>query len=231
MLSWLDLRSRWICGAAFVAVLGCKESTDVVDTGTSQPDAVVAVDSGAEDSGVDSDVGEVDTGTSRDAATFPDATSTSDSGAMQGPVCAELEACCPSLSSLGQTRCFNTAGAWDEAACQQSLSLAQRADYCLPPGHDAGVPGDAGPLGPACTELLACCPTLPFLQTQCFNNANSGDETTCQNAIDLARRINQCEPMVDGGEPLDADLSDVGTSTDADAGVPDADTSTTTDAG
>ncbi|MBI2374724.1 MAG: hypothetical protein HYV07_12070 [Deltaproteobacteria bacterium] len=226
MRSFFD--RRWLLAAGLVAFLGCKESAepDVIQGGADtggRVDTGTVADSGIFDAS-STDLG----GSANDGGGFDSSQNPADSApTQQGPVCHELELCCPSLSMLGQQRCQTTSAAWDEAACQQSLSLAQRGGLCLPPDHDAGVRGDAGPLGPVCSELLACCPTLQFGQNLCIQNAESAVESTCQNALDLVRRLGACEPT-DAGE-----LPDSGTSTVSDSGLPlpDAGTSTIADAG
>ncbi len=209
------------------------------DTGTAPP-----TDSGANNGSQDS--GAVDTGggglTIEDTGTGQPPPRRDGSTNMPGPVCMELEGCCPELPQQGQGPCNNSVANGDEGGCQQALDLAKRAGFCLPMGFDAGS-RDAGPLGPVCTEYLACCPELGPIQGACERTAMAGDEMRCQMSIDLARQFGmRCLPMdagvIDAGTATttpDAGMMmsmDAGTATTAsDAGLVDASTSTTSDAG
>lgn len=161
---------------------------------------------------------------SLDSGGFADAVSGGDTGANDAgatsAACDELGACCPQLPAGLQGNCTTTAGGGDDARCGQTLGLAQMGGYCVPGGMDA-TPREAGPLGPSCAQLEACCATVPqAIQATCTNTAQNGDEGRCDQILALAQRVGACQ------NPVDAGLADTGTSTVGDAG-----TSTTGDAG
>ncbi len=64
---------------------------------------------------------------------------------------------------------------------------------------------DGGPLGPNCTELEACCGSLPLGQDMCLMNAANGDEARCQMLIQQAQGGGLClPPGFDAGPRPDA---------------------------
>jgi hypothetical protein len=66
-----------------------------------------------------------------------DAGPTPDAVAL-GPVCSELQACCPQTGQL-QGLCDGVAGRGNEGTCGTILRLAQGQGLCTPMGADAGV--------------------------------------------------------------------------------------------
>jgi hypothetical protein len=154
-----------------------------------------------------------------------------DTGLPLGPACMELDACCDVAPPQLQQQCRARVQANIETDCQSTLEMAQGFGFCLPPGHDAGMRGDVGPLGPQCEAYLACCPELGQLQMNCENTALDGVEADCDMALMLARQFGRCQMPPDSGL-----MSDAGTSTASmDAGTStasmDAGTSSVADAG
>lgn len=80
-----------------------------------------------------------------------DAGPTPDAVAL-GPVCSELQACCPQTGQL-QGLCDGVAGRGNEGTCGTILRLAQGQGLCTPMGADAGVE-DTGSLPDTGTSTI-----------------------------------------------------------------------------
>ena len=155
-----------------------------------------------------------------------------DTGLLLSAACMELEDCCNELPGQIRPQCLSRVEANIDTDCLSTLQMVQGFGYCLPPGHDAGMRGDTGPLRPRCEALLACCAEIPiaFLRTQCEDAAMDNDEANCDMRISQAQSAGICL------DPPDSGMADAGTSTTSmDAGTSttgmDAGTSTVADGG
>lgn len=221
--------STWLLALPLSLVLAACSSDSSMSTpkppapGT---DAGGAADAAEADSGEAADSGAGGADASPADSGSPVDAGRADTGVGLGPVCMQVSGCCAELPA-GQQQCLDAVASGDEGMCQQVLGVAQRIGYCLPPDHDAGMAPDTGTSGELCAEYLACCPQLGALQARCETSAMAGDESACLSALELARRLGRCQPMMDAGV-----MRDAGTSSTADAGsAMDAGTSTTADAG
>ncbi len=73
-------------------------------------------------------------------------------------------------------------------------------------GMDATVTGDGGGGGVNCTELSACCPSLPMqAQMTCVTTSAGGDEAMCLMRLNTYRNFGQCGGQPDSGMgPVDS---------------------------
>jgi hypothetical protein len=224
--------------AALLAAGACSSDPDGRNTGTT--DASTTLDSGTT-TGTVADAGRDDAGDDGDASTTPDAGTTgadastrdgATSDASSGPdgstsssqACMDLLGCCATAPANLQMTCESVGQAGDDARCTQVLDLAMSLGACggtpadAGPAVDAG-PFDAGPIGPACTAYLDCCPELGGLAGRCQMTVAAADEAQCARALGLAQQLGRC--LGDGGVPtFDAALPDVGL---PDLGLPDPD--------
>lgn len=216
---------------AFCALLwACSSGT----TSTTHPDATTVHPDATADSDAlsveDGAMMSMDTGIMSLDASVRDATSV-DTGVANGDgglgqMCTELDACCMTLVPQLQGPCLMVSGAGDETACGMRYMQIQNLGQCGGPPDSGTGPRDAGPLGPACSTLNDCCAMAGQLAGLCTRVSSGGNEGTCQQILDLVQGRGLCLPM-------DASISDSGTSTGTmDAGsLMDSGTSTTADGG
>jgi hypothetical protein len=155
--------------------------------------------------------GDVDSSTAEDAGADLDAEPPNSDASTSMGVCADLLACCGSLPPQLQGQCMTTASSGDAAQCMMILQLAQQVGVCMgPPATDAGA-RDVGPLGPACSDYLACCPTLGPLQMSCETTAMNGNEATCAQNLSAVQQAGFCGgdasiPSFDASFPFDGNF-------------------------
>lgn len=218
--------------AGLLSASGCTSDTPSSELdAAAHPDAAASGDAGeGTDAETTVDAGAADGGEAEDSGARQDA-GERDASIIAAPACDELEACCPELPAQVQQNCVDTAAAREDGRCAQTLGFAQQAGFCLPPDHDAGVPNDAGPLGPVCAEYLLCCPELGILENRCRTTANNGDEGACAQELGIARQLGRCAPDAGTVTPDAGFEPDAGPEPDAGVELEDAGTSTVSDAG
>lgn len=213
------------CSTETVPPGGKDATTSTADGAAGQDGAMMSMDGAM----MSMDAEAMDALMSVDAGNGMDATAMNDGGGG-GVNCTELSACCPSLPMQAQMTCVTTSAGGDEAMCLQRLNIYRNLGQCGGQPDSGTGPVDAGPLGPACSELDGCCAMAGALAGICMNVARGGDEGRCQQILDLAQGRGLCLPA-DGGVGMDAMSMDTGTSTTSmDAGLLDSGTSTTADA-
>ena len=107
-------------------------------------------------------------------------------------------------SSIADASTGSDANAGDAMSNPNADASATSDSGAMGPGDAPATASDGGMvvLGPVCTELELCCPTLPVLQQQCIDAAAMGDETACQGRLDMARGAGLClDPTADAGPP------------------------------
>jgi plastocyanin len=108
-------------------------------------------------------------------------------GGPRGPICNQLEVCCPSLMSNpgAQAQCYTDAAAANENDCSSLLQVLQQMGQC----GGAVVGG-----GPSCLALSDCCHMFSASTTSaaCLQVVQAGVEASCASALSAFQTQGGC---------------------------------------